>query len=134
MAFRHGSKAELTVNAVALSAFCDSIDLKIDVDTSETTTFGKTWKTHIPGLAGASLDGGGNYDPTATTGPAAVLTALIGADPVAVLYYPGGNVADQVEHSFDAILTSYSESSPVGAQVTFKFTLLVTGADTVSNV
>lgn len=134
MAFRHGRYAEITVNAKDLSAFCDSADLGIDVDTSDTTVFGASWKTAIAGLAGATLELSGDYDPTATTGPAAVLTALIGADPFAVVVYPGGNVSGQVSRSFDAILTKYKESSPVGDKVTFSASLLVTDAITFGTV
>jgi hypothetical protein len=134
MAFRHGRFAEITVAGNDLSAFCDSADINIDIDTAETTTFGASWKRHIPGLAGAQLDGGGNYDPTATTGPAAVLTGLIGDDPFAVVLHPGGDVTGQIQHSFNAILTSYKESSPVGDKVTFTFSLLVDGAVTTTNV
>ena len=134
MAFRHGKNAELTVNSKALTDFADSVDLKIDVDTADTSVFGLDWKTAIPGMAGANLDGSGNYDPTATTGPQAVLTALIGAAEFPVVWYPGGNSTGQISHTFNALLTSYSESSPAGGKVTFKFSLLASGADTVATI
>lgn len=134
MAFRHGKYAEIEVNSVDLSAFCDSADLSIDIDTAETSTFGDTWKSHIAGLAGATVELAGNYDPTATTGPAAVLMALIGAAAFPVVLHPGGDVTGQREHGFNAILTSYSESSPVGDKVTFSAGLLVDGAITTSAV
>jgi hypothetical protein len=128
MAFRHGRFAEITVNTKDLSTFCNSADLSIDVDTADTTTFTATWKTALTGVAGGKIDLKGEYDPTATTGPAAVLTALIGADPFEVTVYPGGNSAGQLSRTFDAILTSYQESSPVGGTVTFSAGLMVTGA------
>lgn len=134
MAFRHGRFAEITIDGNDLSAYCDSADLKIDVDTAETTTFGKTYKTSIPGVAGGSIDGAGNYDPTATTGPAAVLTSLIGAASFPVVLYPGGNVSGQISHSFNALLTSYEESSAAGDKVTFKFSLLADGVITTATV
>lgn len=134
MAFRHGKYAEVTVNSVDLSSFSDSVELSIDVDTAETSTFGVDWKTHIPGLAGATVELTGNYDPTATTGPASALSALIGAAPFAVEVHPGGDVNGQIEHTFNAILTNYSESSPVGDKVTFSASLLVTGAVTTVEV
>lgn len=134
MAFRHGRFAEITVNGAALSTFCDSAEISIDAETSETTTFGKSWKTHIAGLAGGTVSLSGNYDPTASTGPAAVLTALIGAAAFPVLVYPGGNTSGQVQHSFNALLTSYSESSAVADKVTFSAELIIDGVDTISNV
>jgi hypothetical protein len=125
MAFRHGRFAEISVNSHALSTFCDNADLKVDVDTSDTTTFTKTWKTNVVGAAGGSVELAGDYDPTDSTGPIIVLTDLIGADPFPVILYPGGNTSGQISHTFDAILTSFSESSPAGGKVTFKATLLV---------
>lgn len=127
MAFKHGRWAEISVNSVPLSTFCDSADLSIDIDTADTTTFGSTWKTNVVGVAGGKVELKGMYDPTDTTGPIVVLTALIGADAFPVLLYPGGNDTDQISHGFDAILTAYSESSPVGDKVTFSASLLADG-------
>lgn len=131
MAFRHGKNAQITVNSVDLSTFCDNLDLSIDIDTADTTTFGSTWKTAIAGLPGAKLDITGDYDPTASTGPASALFAVIsGGAAVAVVHKPGGTLSGQRTNSFNALITNYSESSPVGGVVTFKASLLVTGAVT----
>lgn len=131
MAFRHGKYAVITINAVDLSTFCDSLDLSVDVDTADTTMFGSTWKSAIAGLAGATLELSGAYDPTASTGPASAIFACItGGVPVAVVHKPGGTLTGQRTNSFNAIVTNYSESSPVGDKVTFSASLLVTGAVT----
>lgn len=131
MPFRHGKNAEITVNAVALSTFCDSADFAIDVDTGDTTTFQSTWKSALAGVPGAKLDLVGKYDGTASTGPAAALIGCItGGVPVAVVHKPGGTLTGQRTNSFNALVTSYAESSPVGGIVTFKAGLLVTGAVT----
>lgn len=131
MAFRHGKNAQISVNAVDLSSFCNNLDLSIDVDTADTTTFGSTWKSAVVGLPGAKLDLTGDFDPTTTTGPASALfTVITGGAAVAVVHKPGGTLTGQRTNSFNAILTSYSESSPVGGVVTFKASMLVTGAVT----
>lgn len=129
MAFHHGKAAEITVATKNLSAFCDTADLSIDIDTADTTVFSNSWKTAIAGLAGGALELAGNFDPTTTTGPASALAALIGAAPFAVIYEPAGAAANQ-SRTFNAILTSYKESSPVADKVTFSAGLLVTGAVT----
>lgn len=134
MAFRHGRNAEVTVNGTSLSAFCDSAEISMENDTAETTTFGKTWKTNIAGLNSGTVSLSGNYDPTAVTGPAAVLQPLLGAAAFPVLFFPGGNVSGQRQHSFNAILTSYGESSAVGDKVTFSADLLVDGVVTTTLV
>lgn len=128
MAFRHGRFAEITIAGTNLSAYCDSADLNVDVDTSDTTTFGKSWKTHVVGTAGATIEGGGNYDPTAGTGPVVVLTGLIGnSTPQLIQLWPGGSAAGQIKHQFSGSLVSYQESSPVGDKATFTFSILASG-------
>jgi hypothetical protein len=129
MAFKHGKAAEITVASVALSTFCDSADLAIDIDTADTSAFGASWKTALAGLAGGKLDLKGKWDPTTTSGPASALTALIGDAPFAVIYEPGGAASNQ-SRTFNAILTSYAESSPVGGIVAFTAGLLIDGAVT----
>lgn len=134
MALRHGKNAAVTVNSVSLTAYCDSAEISLDTDTAETSTFGNQWKTHLTGMSGGTATLSGNYDPTASTGPAVVLSGLIGDDPFPVLYYPGGNVAGQVLWTFNAILTSYQESSSASDKVTFSAGLLITGTATPSLV
>lgn len=129
MAFRHGSKAEVVINSVDLSAYCDSLSLDVSVDTSDVTAFGSTWRSHIAGLAGATMSLSGSYDPTATTGPAAALFACIsGGVPVTVVDKPGGTLTGQRTNTFSAIVTSYGEASSMDDKITFSAELLVTGA------
>jgi hypothetical protein len=123
MAFRHGKAAALTLNTKDLSTFMTSMDLSIDLDSADTTTFGGTWKTSLAGIPGGKLEIAGNYDPTATTGPGAVLwAALTGAVPVRGLIYPGGTAGGQALWTVTSgcLVTSYTESSPVGGIVTWK--------------
>jgi hypothetical protein len=134
MAFRHGRFAEVTVGGTALSVYCDTLDLNIDVDTSDTTTFTKSWKTAIAGLAGGTLDMSGSYDPLVTNGPSAKLTSLIQAAPFAVVVEPGGNLSGQQRRSFNAVLANYKESSPVADKVTFSATLMITDTVTFAQI
>ena len=130
MAFKYGAKALVTVNAVDLSAYCDEGGIDVGIDTAETTTFGSTWKTFIEGLAVAKFSLKGNYDPTASTGPAAVLTGLIGGGSKTVVFNPAGTATSELKRTVSAILTSYAESSPVGGKVTFSASFQGTGAVT----
>jgi hypothetical protein len=123
MAFRHGSKAALTLNTKDLSTFMTSMDASWDLDTADTTAFGSTWKSAIAGVPGGKLDIAGYYDPTATTGPGAVLwAAFTGAALVTGLIYPGGNLTGQALWTITTgcLVTSYSESSAVGGVVGWK--------------
>lgn len=132
MAFRHGRFAEITVDGDDLSDFCDAADLSVDIDAADTTTFGKTWKTAVIGAAGGKVSIKGNYDPTATTGPIAVLSSLIGAAAFPVVLYPGGTASGQISHTFNALLTGFGEGSPVGDKVTFSADLLADGVITTA--
>jgi hypothetical protein len=137
MAFRHGKNAAISIAGKDLSVYCENIDFNIDVDTADTTTFAATWKTALAGIPGGKLEMSGYYDPTASTGPAAVLTGIItggvawqttGGSPVTLLYYPGGNTSGQrlATITTGAIVTSYAETSPVGGIVSFKASVLIT--------
>ena len=128
--FRYGAKALVTVNAVDLSAYCDEAGLDVGIDTAETTTFSATWKTFIEGLAVAKFSLKGNYDPTVTTGPAAVLTGLIGGGGKSVVFNPAGTASGELKRTVSAILTNYTETAPVGGKVPFTATFQGTGAVT----
>jgi hypothetical protein len=134
MAFRQGRFAEVTVNAVALSTFCDNMQFNRTADTVDVTTFTATDKSFLAGLKGGTLTLSGDFDGTVTTGPASVLEGLLGAAPFAVLAYPGGNTTGQRSHSFNALITAYSETSAVADKVSFSATLLVTGAVTSATI
>lgn len=123
MAFRHGKNAALTINAGALATFLTNVDFSTDLETADTTTFGSTWKSSVAGIPSGKIDFSGNYDPTAVTGPGAILFPLVTAGTaVTVLFYPGGNTSGQALYTMTTggIVRSYSEASPVGGLVTFK--------------
>ena len=128
--FRYGAKALVTVNAIDLSAYCDDAGLDVGVETAETTTFSSSWKTFIEGLASAKFSLKGNFDPTVSTGPAAVLTGLIGGGAKTIVFNPAGTAAGELKRTVSAILTAYAETSPVGGKVTFTATFQGTGAVT----
>ncbi len=130
MAFKHGKDAAVTVNAVALGAYCDDLSMSREADTAETSTFGVSDKTFLSGLRGGSFSLSGNYDGTVTVGPGAVLEPLLGGAAVTVVYEPGGNTAGQRRHTFSALVTSYEESASVSDVVKFSSELMVTGAIT----
>ena len=96
----------------------------------QSSVFTGAAKTHVIGQYGGELSGGGNYDPTATTGPEAILESIIaGGVSVPVVFKPGGGTASPAQRtrSFDATLTSFKEGSKIGGKVTFGFTFLMNG-------
>lgn len=125
--FRYGSKASAVWDSVDLSAFSDEGALDVSIDTAETTTFGVTYKTFIEGLAASKFTLKGKFDPTTTTGPAAALTSRIGGGSKSMVYSPAGTVSLELKRTFNCILTSYQETSPVGGVVTFSASFQGTG-------
>ena len=123
MAFRHGKNAAFTLNTKDLSTFLTNLEFSTDLDLADTTTMGATWKTAVAGVPGGKIEISGYYDPTATTGEAAVLwAAFSGGVPVTGLLYPGGTASGQALWTITSgcLVTSYSETSAVGGAVGFK--------------
>lgn len=120
MSFKHGSNTELWLGSKDISAYCNSLDFKADVDTAETTTFKKTYKTHIVGKTNGGVETGGLYDPNLTD-----IRATLGVAAGAVLTAgPAGMTAvgDQCR-LVKVLTTSYAESVPVGDVVAFKWSV-----------
>jgi hypothetical protein len=118
---------------VVLSTFIHEMETSFDTDLADTTTFGATWKAGLTGISGGKLDISGYYDPTAATGPGAVLFPLLTAGTaVTGLIYPGGNSTGQSLYTVTAsgtngcIVLSYSETSPVGGIVAFQASIAIT--------
>jgi hypothetical protein len=135
MAARHGKSAEVWVGTNNLSGYLDQADKSTDVDTAETSVFGLGWKTFIAGLIGTNLSLAGVYDGTASTGPAAILeTCIANGTAWTWKFFPGGSATGQRLHSFSALVTNYSEASPVADKVTFSASVLASGTVTSSTL
>lgn len=130
MAFVHGSKSNFQINTKDISTYVDNVDFTNTVDTAETSTFGSVAKSYIGGLSDGTFSIGGKWDPTATTGPDAVLDGLVGAAASAFIYGPQGTTTGFVKYSGNAILTQYKVTSPIGGVVTFTADFQITGAIT----
>lgn len=131
MAFKHGKDTSVWLNGADVSEYFNAADLSVDVDTAETTTFKKSWKTHIVGQSGASLDLGGFYDPTFDD-----VEDTLNVEAGAVLsVFPGGGTADGSPGRMVAVhSTSYKESAPVGDAVAFQWSVLANGPVAFGNV
>ncbi len=133
MAFKHGKSASFTINSVDLSSFIHTMETSFDTDLADTTTFGATWKAGLTGISGGKVDISGYYDPTATTGPGAVLfPGLTSGTAYTALIKPGGTASGQSLYTVTAsgtngaIVLSYNESSPVGGIVAFTASIAIT--------
>lgn len=131
MAFVHGKDSVFTVNTKELSAYLTQADISNSVDMAETSTMGSEAKSYVSGLSDATISIAGFYDSTGTTGPDAVLNALVGGDSSTTFEYgPEGGTSGKVKYSGNCFLTSYNVTAPVGDVVGFAADFQVTGAVT----
>lgn len=136
MAFYHGKGLVFKIDNAAgslqtLTSYVDNVELNSSVDTGETTTAGVEDKTFVSGQAEHDLSIGGKWDDTATTGPDAVLHALIGLETSSTFEFgPGGSTNGKVKYSGECFLVGYSRSAPIGGVVAFTADFKITGAVT----
>lgn len=130
MARLHSRFTVITVGGVNLSAFITNSELSRTADSHDTTGYGIGAKTYISGLEDATLSLEGIYDDGADDTPRTELMPLLGGDAVAIVRQPEGAGTGKGQETFNAILTDYTESNPVGDLVTFSAEFQVTGAIT----
>lgn len=122
MAFSHGSVATLTINSVNLSAFLNEASLEIETDDAETTTFGNTAKTFIPGLEESTIELEGLYDPTADAAFNTMRRTV-----VPFVYRPAGAGSGLPEYTGNCFLTSYQVETTVDEAGTIEAEYMITG-------
>jgi hypothetical protein len=128
VAFVHGSRGQVLLNGTDISAYCNSIDFPVTVDNADTTVLGLTWRTNLSGLRSAEMSLDGFYDPTASTGPAALMRAQIAGTVVGTLIYrPAGSVAGQYSHTMLGNITGYGESNGLDDAVAFSAAFVSSG-------
>lgn len=128
MAFVHGKNTAVLLNAFDLSAYLNSADQTITVETAETTCFGSSAKSYIPGLRDGTVSVGGYFDGAANAVDSVMATA-IGSTSNSVLSVADegltiGNRALVVQ----AIDTSYQVTGAVGDAVTIAAEFQVEGS------
>jgi hypothetical protein len=108
MAFTAGRLGAILVAQYDLSAFLKSWDTTRDIGMLDTTVFGLSSRTYIPGIIDANVTLAGLYDATASTGSDAILNAAFGAaaqKPITILPEGSGTQGNR------AIIVSADESS-----------------------
>jgi hypothetical protein len=118
--FLHGKNSTVLWNGADLSGYLDNTDFSADVDTGETTTYGKGWKTFIAGTAGATVGFTGKYDATAGL----AIEGQLGTDSGVLTYSPNGAAIGDRARLVSVTASTYSESSPVSDVVAFGWDVL----------
>ena len=113
MSFVHGSNARVYVNGFNLSAFLKSVSSSNEVGAHESTTFGATAKTYLPGLEDATLSAEGLFSGAVGATDAVLFAALRGRSPVVWNWLPSGDVDGGFGYGLLALETSYEIETPV---------------------
>lgn len=129
MAFVHGKDSVFKLDNSSgtltdISTYVNSVDFPETADVAETTTLGDGSKSYIVGLKDATLSISGLWDSTLD----GILGAVVGQSAtLSFEYSPEGTGSGAVKYTGECILTSYSQSSPVGDVVGFSADMQVSG-------
>lgn len=129
MAFVHGKSSVFKLDnsggsLTDISTYVNSVDFPETADVAETTTLGDGSKSYIVGLKDATLSISGLWDSTLD----GILGAVVGQSAtLSFEYSPEGTTGGNVKYTGECILTSYSQSSPVGDVVGFSADMQVSG-------
>lgn len=125
--------AVVTVNAVTLTDFVDTVTFTKSVDSLDITTFGNNGHRKRGGLTDGSLAIGGVYD-TTTGGPHDVLQTLVAAGvPVAFQWRPEGTGVGLAQYAGNVLVQNYVESAPVADVVRWTAALEIDGDLVLTN-
>lgn len=112
MARKHSKLTVVIIDGNDISADCTDSNCEQSAGTEDTTTYGKDSIVKDPTLLTGVFGCSGKYA-NGSTGPRAILKPLIGTK-VPVLYRPEGTGASLPQDSFDAVITKYVETAPLG--------------------
>lgn len=129
MAFVHGKDSVFKLDNSSgtltdISTYVNSVDFPETADVAETTTLGDGSKSYIVGLKDATISISGLWDSTLD----GILGAVVGQSAtLSFEYSPEGTTGGNIRYTGECIVTSYSQSSPVGDVVGFSADMQVSG-------
>jgi hypothetical protein len=129
MAFTHGKDSVFKLDnsggsLTDISAYINSVDFPETADVAETSVLGASSKSYIVGLKDSTIAIAGLWDSTVD----GILGAVVGQSAtLSFEYSPEGTTGGNIKYTGECILTSYSQSSPVGDVVGFSADLQVSG-------
>lgn len=119
MAVSHGYKTKFLLRDVDISTFVNESTFTTEVETSETTTYGKKSRTRVAGLEDHALSFGGFFDPVSDGIDAELKAIKAGESAVPATIGYGGLAVGQGVSMINGILSSYEVADPVAEVVTF---------------
>jgi hypothetical protein len=116
VAFIHSRASVFYANGVDLTTYLAKTSSGKTVDMAETSNFGTTFKTYVPGLTDATMQVEGYFD-----GGVAAITAqlqtLLALDPSLFTLYPGGDAAGNEANGFLGWESDFSVLTDITAAV-----------------
>ena len=93
--FLHGKGSKVLIDEFDLSAYFNSLDVAQTIETAETTGFGATAKSYIPGLQDATLSLSGMFSQE-TDGSDEELEAVLGSatTPLVTVIFEAGTIGN----------------------------------------
>lgn len=127
----HGKHAELTLNGVTITTYCNSFDFQRVVDLLDTHTFGDSAKEVIPGLTDATISVSGLYDDVATEIDAH-LNSMFGqaSGGLCSIWPAGDSFTTYARYGGTAFMRNYSIGMNVSEVTTHSFDLQFSGGVT----
>lgn len=130
MAFVHGKGTSVLLNAFDLSAYLNSADQTISVETAETTTFGSSSKSYVAGLRDGTVSLSGFFDGAANAVDSVISTALGSATSSVLSVADEGLTIGNRALIVQAIDTSYQITGAVGDVVSISAEFQADGTGT----
>jgi hypothetical protein len=112
-----------------ISQYTNSVQLPLELEEVETTCFGATARTYIPGFASASVSMSGNWDRTFDAFMTAIYAAFQAGTLTSVTldYGPEGTTSGDRKYSMELTMTSYEPGSEIEDPVAWSAEFRVTG-------
>lgn len=124
--FSHGKDTKVQIDNAAgtlvdISNVSNSVEMPRPVDTAETSTFGTSAKTYVPGMNDSTVSISGLFDSATDTIINAVIEAQANGTVASstVEYGPQGGAAGKTKYTCEVIWTSYSISTGTGDVASF---------------
>lgn len=124
--FAHGKDTEVTVDGDPITPWTNNSEFTRGATGHNVTMYGADDEAWAGGLRNGKFTCSGLYDKTATTGTA-ILDPLVGTV-VPVIRKPLGTGTGKPQQTFQALLVSYVETSPVADMVSWSAEFTVSGA------
>lgn len=112
MARTHTKHTVIIVDGIDISEYCRDSNRERSSGTEDVTTYGKNAVVKDATLLDAAFACSGGYDDD-EEGPRAVLDPLVG-EKVTIIYRPEGTGSGKPQDTFEAVITKYAETAPVG--------------------